>query len=113
MKKLTYILVTVTFAFACFGLWAMLNVLDSLSAQSAQALPAFTKLLVGLRIWLLLLPIPAAGYCVYALVRRRVSEESGMAFIACAMSALCLVSFPVLMGVFLPCVVLMDQTWGK
>lgn len=113
MKKLTHILVTLTFAFACFGLWAILNVLDSLSAQGAQALPAFTVLLVGLRIWLLALPIPVVAYCIYALVRRRVSEQSGTAFVACAMSALCLVFFPVLLGVFLPCVKLMDQTWGK
>ena len=113
MKKLSHILVTLTFAFSCVGLWSMLNVLNSVSAQSSQALPAFSALLVGLRGWLLLLPIPVAVYCVYALFRRQALEQNGTTFLACSMSVLCLVFFPVLLAVFLPCVVLMEQTWIK
>lgn len=113
MKKLTHVLVTLTFAFSCLGLWAMLNLLGSVSRQSTQALPAFTALLVGLRAWLLLLPIPVAVYCVYALFRRQALEENATTFLACTMSALCLAFFPVLLAVFLPCVVLMERTWIK
>ncbi|MHC1764254.1 MAG: hypothetical protein AB9869_08105 [Verrucomicrobiia bacterium] len=113
MNKLTHILVTVTFVFACFGLWAVLNVLGTLSAQSAQALPGFTKFVFGLRLWLLLLPIPVAAYGIYAVVRRHVAQQSGTMFVACAMSGLCLVFFPVLLALFLPCAVLMDQVLGR
>lgn len=113
MNKLTHILVTVTFLFASFGLWAVLNVLGMLSAQSSQALPAFTKLVVGLRVWLLLLPIPVAAYGVYAVVRDHVAPPRGTTFVACAMTALCLVFFPVLLAIFLPCVALMDDVWSK
>ncbi len=113
MHKLTHVLVTLTFLFACFGLWAVLQVLGTLSTSSAQALPAFTKLAVALRGWLLLLPIPVAAYGISAVLRRQVAPQSGTAFAACAMSALCLVFFPVLLALFLPCVVLMDQVLGK
>ncbi len=113
MKKTTHILVTLTFAFSCFGLWAMLNVLGSLSAHGSQALPAFTALAISLRLWLLFLPIPAAAYCIYALVRPKLVEPSGTAFLTCSMSALCLVFFPVLLAMFLPCVVLLERALIK
>lgn len=113
MKKLAYILTTLAFAFSCFGLWAMLNLLGNVSARSSQVLPAFTMLLVDWRTCLLLLPLPVAAYTVYALIRWNSGERETTTFLACSMSLLCLVSFPVLMATFLPCVVLMEQTWTK
>jgi hypothetical protein len=113
MKKLTYILTALTFAFSCLGLWAMLNLLGSLSARSSQALPAFTTLLVDWRSCLLLLPIPVAAYCGYALFWRNSGERDGTTFLACSMSLLCLVLVPVLLATFLPCVMLMDQAWSQ
>jgi hypothetical protein len=113
MKKLAYILTALTFAFSCFGLWALLNLLANVSARSSQVLPAFTKLLVDWRACLLLLPLPVAAYCVYALFSRNSGERETTTFLACSMSLLCPVLFPVLLATFLPCVVLMDQTWSK
>jgi hypothetical protein len=114
VKTLTYILTTLSFGFSCFGLWAMLNVLEGLSPQSSQALPAFTKLLMDLRLWLLLLPIPVVLYCIYAMMpRSNLRETNATAFVACAMGGLSIVFFPVLLGIFLPCAVLMDQMWSK
>lgn len=110
MKKLTHILVTLTFAFSCFGLWAMLHLLSAVLTH-AHALPAFTVFIVGMRTWLLLLPIPVVAYCAYVFLRRPAREANGTAFLACSLSTLSLVFFPVLLALFLPCVVLMEQSW--
>lgn len=113
MAKLSHILITLTFSFSCFGLWTVLNVLAHLSPQSTAALPGFTALMVNLREWLLLFPIPVIAYTIYTLVRR-VPEQCGTTtFLACTMGTLCLLFFPVLLAMFLPCVVLMEQSWLK
>ena len=109
MKKVTPILITLTFAFACLSLWAMLTALGKVSANGSQALPGFTRLCLGWSPLLLMLPIPVAGYCLYTLFRRQQTEQSGTTFLAWTMSALCLVFFPVLIAVFLPCLRLMER----
>jgi len=109
MKKITNILVTLTFAFACFSLWIMLTLLSPVAAHSLRALPPFTTFLVGMRAGLLLLPIPVAGYCLYAVLRSQPATQNGTTFLAWTMSALFLVSFPVLLAIFLPCLQLMIQ----
>ncbi len=109
MKKVTLILITLTFAFACLSLWAMLTALGKVAANSSLALPAFSALFVGLRAWLLLLPIPAVGYCLYAMFSCHPTEQSPTTFLAWTMSVLCLVFFPVLIAVFLPSLKLMEQ----
>jgi len=109
MKKLTHILITLTFAFACLSLWGMLTALGKVAANSPQALPGFTRLCMGWSPLLLILPIPVVGYCLYALFHRQQTEQSSTAFLACTMSALCLVFFPVLLAVFLPCLRLMER----
>jgi hypothetical protein len=113
MKRLTYMLVTLTFSFACFGLWAILNLLSHTSIHGTEAFPRFTALLIGLRAGLLLLPVPVVGYCIFALLRQQTRDANPITFLACSMSALCLVFFPVLLAVFLPCVVLMERAWIK
>jgi hypothetical protein len=113
MKKLAYILTTLTFAFSCFGLWALLNLLGNVSARSSHVFPAFTMLLVDWRACLLLLPLLVAAFCVYALIRWKSGERETTTFLACSMSLLCLVAIPVLLATFLPCVVLLEQTWTK
>jgi hypothetical protein len=107
MKKLTHVLITLTFAFACFSLWAMLTVLVSANLQ--MQLPGFTRLCLGYKSLLLLLPVPVVLYCLYAVLGRHPTEQSNTTFLACTMSALCLVFFPVLMAVFLPCLKFMER----
>ena len=87
----------------------MLTSLGNISAHASVRLPAFSVLLVGLRPWFLLMPIPVAGYCLYALFRRSQTEQGSAAFLACTMGALCLMFFPVLMALFLPCFALLQQ----
>jgi cytochrome bd-type quinol oxidase subunit 2 len=103
MKKLTHILITLTFAFACLSLWAMLTTVGQASANGSEILPGFTRFCLGWSSLLLMLPVPVVGYCLYALFRRQQTEQSSTTFLAWTMSALCLVFFPVLMAVFLPC----------
>lgn len=109
MKKVTLVLITLTFAYACVSLWAMLTALGNVAAHSAMALPAFSRFLIGLRTGLLLLPIPVAGFCLYALLRRPHTESTPTTFLACTMSLLCLVCFPVLIALFLPSLKLIEQ----
>ncbi len=109
MKRVTHVLITLTFAFACLSLWAMLTTLGKVTANSSQALPGFTRLCMGLSPVLLMLPIPVVGYCLYAVFRRQQTEQSATTFLAWTMSALCLVFFPVFLAVFLPCLRLMER----
>ncbi len=113
MKLLTYVLVSATCAFASFGLWGMLNLLDHTSVQTGKALPAFTSLVVSLRGWLLVAPLPVVAYAVYQLSRRSAKDASLPAFLACSMSIICLIGVPAMFALFLPCVLLMEQTWTK
>ncbi|MSU61666.1 MAG: hypothetical protein EXS31_04580 [Pedosphaera sp.] len=108
MNKLTHILVTLAFSFACFSLWAMLTAVANLSPHWAQTPPAFTRFCLSLRPCILALPLPVAACCVFALVRKQSTPEAVTAFIACTMTALCLVFFPALMAVLLPCLQLLE-----
>ncbi|MBN9691511.1 MAG: hypothetical protein J0M24_14830 [Verrucomicrobia bacterium] len=104
MKKLSYLLISLTFTFACVSLWAMLTAVAKLSPHWSQTLPAFTRLCLDLSPWLLALPIPVVAFCVFALVRRneRQGQEWGLTFLAGSMTTLCLIFFPVLLAVLLP-----------
>ncbi len=108
MKKITHILVALTFTFACLSLWAMLAAVGNLSPHWSQTPPAFTRLCLSLSPFLLVLPVPVVAYCVFALVRKSTEVEAGTAFIAWTMTALCLVFFPVLLAVLLPCFQLLE-----
>jgi len=88
----------------------MLHLLSTVPTHG-HALPAFTVFVVSLRTGLLLLPIPVVAYCAYALFRSPAAEHAGTAFLACSLSVLSLVFFPVLLALYLPCVVLMEQSW--
>lgn len=108
MKTITNIVVTLTFTFGCLTLWAMLRSLDHLS-PSASPLPALTSLFVHERSTLLILPFLVAAGCLYAGLRRPQADQFNSTFVAWTLSGLLLVSFPVLMAVFLPCLVMLDR----
>ena len=108
MKKITHILITLTFSFACLSLWAMLTAVAKLSPHWTLTLPGFTRLCLGLTPFLVALPVPVVAYCVFALTRKHSTPETGTNFIAWTMAALCLVFFPVLMAVLLPCFKLLE-----
>jgi hypothetical protein len=109
MKQVTNILITLMFTFACFSLWAMLTAVANLSPHWSQTPPAFTRLCLSLRPFLLALPIPVVAYCVWALIRKRSTAETGAAFMACTLTSLSLVFFPVLLAVLLPFFQLLER----
>ena len=108
MKKVMPILVTLTFTFACLSLWAMLTAVANLSPNWSQTPPAFTRLCLSLSPILLILPIPVVAYGAFAVFRKQSGPEATMGFVAWTMTTLCLVFFPVLMAVFLPCFQLLE-----
>lgn len=109
MKKLTHVLITLAFTFACLSLWAMLTAVANLSPHWTQPPPAFTRFCVSLSPVLLALPVPVVAYCVWSLFRRSSPSEAGSAFAAGTMTALCLVFFPVLLAVLLPCFQMLER----
>jgi hypothetical protein len=109
MKKLTYALITLTFTFACLSLWSMLTVLINVAAHGSMLLPGFTRFCLAGRPLLLMLPVPVVVYCLYVIFRRPPNGQSSATFLAWTMSTLCLVFFPVLIAVFLPCLKLMER----
>lgn len=109
MKKTIPILVTLTFTFACFSLWTMLTAVANLSPGWSQTPPAFTRLCLSWSPFLLALPVPVVAYCIFALVRKQSTSEAGTTFLAWTMTALCLVFFPVLLAVLLPCFQMLER----
>ena len=72
MKKVTAARVLVVFGFNCWFAWAMLTLLLDVR-NAGRALPYFTNLCIGVRPFLAVLPIVAAGYGLWLwchLVRR-------------------------------------------
>jgi len=103
MKTATHILVALAFTIACVSLWALLTAVANLSPHWSQAPPAFTKLCMDLRPVLLALPVAIAAFCVFVGIRKKRSREAETTFIASTMTAMCLVFFPVLLAILLPC----------
>ena len=87
----------------------MLTAVANLSPHWSQTPPAFTRLCLSLSPLLLALPVPVVAYGVFALIRKESTPEAGTAFVASTMTALCLVFFPVLMAVLLPCFQLLER----
>lgn len=100
--KITHISVALVTTFTCLGLWALLAGIANGYANSSLYLPRFTALIMGLRTWLLWLPIPAILYCGFALFRQERVERSGVAFLALTMVPMCFVFFTVLMALSIP-----------
>lgn len=86
----------------------MLTAVANLSPHWSQTPPTFTRLCLSLSPFLLALPVPVVAYCVFALIRKNGTAEAGTLFVAWTMTTLCLVFFPVLMAVLLPCFQLLE-----
>ena len=102
MKKLPYLLISLTFTFACVSLWAMLTAVAKLSPNWSQSLPAFTRLCLDLSPWLLVLPILEVAVCIFVGAPKEDRREYGPTFVAGSMTILVLIFFPVLLAVLLP-----------
>jgi hypothetical protein len=100
MNKIAHTLTLAVFAIACWFLWAILTLAPH-TAQGRQ-LPEFTRLCVGLRPLMTVLPILAAAYCLWVWFRKTDRLPSWVVFFAMTMSVLVLVTLPVLIAAYLP-----------
>ncbi len=101
-NKITHISTALTFLLACFGLWALLQSINFAGSHAASRLPSFTAMVVGLRVGLLFLPVPAIAWCLFAICRREHADKSGLAFLSTSMCVLCFLSFTVLLAAYIP-----------
>jgi hypothetical protein len=111
MNKFAHGLILAVFGTGCWFLWAMLTLVERAAGHLFQnsSLPAFTRLCLGLRplTWIILLA--AVAYCVFVWVRKSDGRKTWMGFFATAMSALMLLSYPVIIAIVLPLISLLQQ----
>jgi hypothetical protein len=102
MNKFIHALILATFAFACWFLSGILKL--SMIAGGSVPPPAFTRLCIGLRPVLVVLPCLAVIYCLYVWFRKSNGKNSWVNFFAVTMSVLVLVTLPSLTAAYLPLV---------
>lgn len=104
MNRAIHGLITATFAFGCWCLWALLT-LDLRFVEGVFAgaqLPPFTRLCLGLRPLLVVLPILAAAYCALVCFRRKSADHTWTGFFAAAITVLLLATLLVIIALWLP-----------
>ncbi len=69
---------------------------------AGRSLPAFTNLCIELRPLTVILPVVAAGYCVYVWMRKTGGSRSWVNFFAATMCTLVLVVLPTFVASYLP-----------
>jgi len=100
MKKLPHILVLAVFAIGCWFLWCLLHLAGV--TGHGQALPPFTMFCIRLMPVLIVLPILAAAYCLWVLLRKAEPLPSWLTFFATTMSVLVLVTLLTSIAAYLP-----------
>ncbi len=104
MNKLIHALVLAFFGIGCWFLWGLLTVTGNAWASMGQQLPAFTRLCLGLRPLMAVLPLLALGYCLFVWLRRADTRTPWVGFFATTMASLVLVMLPILIAAYLPLV---------
>lgn len=91
---------------ACWFVWAVLQLPAMVRMPGVELqLPAFTRLCIALGTWLVVgLAILAAAYCLWVWFRKAECQSSWVAFLATVTGALLLVTFPVIIAIYLPLV---------
>jgi len=100
MNKLAHALILAVFGIACHFIWAILTLASR--TGHGEGLPGFTTDCIGLRPVLIVLPVMAAAYCLWIWFRKTERLPSWIGFFAATMSALVLVTLPVLIAAYLP-----------
>jgi len=91
------------FSVGCWILWALLQVPWMLIRMLSDAppLPAFTRLLMGCSPFLVVPPLLALVYCLYALNKKSDVRPSWRRFLAATVGAILLLAFPIIVAVLL------------
>lgn len=84
MQKTSPLLITLTFALGCLGLWSLLGVLlDTCQHKMGSGdVPGLTGVCLELRSWLLVLPVPWLAFSLFLLFRGRMTTEAVLAYAA-------------------------------
>jgi hypothetical protein len=93
MTKLTNVLVLGVFATSCLLARTMLTLILEVR-NAGRELPLFTNLCISLRPVLIILPIAAAGYCLWLWLRNGENVSRWMGFVMATMTLLILFVLP-------------------
>lgn len=117
MNKLNKVAHGVVLAFlgvACWFLWAVLQLPAMVRLHGVELhLPAFTRLCIALGTWVVVgLAVLATAYCLRVWFRKA-EPQSWVAFLATATGALLLVTFPIIIAIYLPLVDALQHVGAK
>lgn len=113
MNKIIHGVVLALFGAACWFVSLILR-LPPMAAPGGHALPAFTRLCMGLGPYLLLgLAILATAYCLRVWMRKTDTGNSWVAFLATTVAALGFVMLPTIVAIYLPVVDALDHLAHK
>ena len=101
MNKFIHAIILALFGISCWFVWAILTLSMHIGGDG-HVLPGFTRLCLGLRPVLSVLPVLAAAYCVYVWARKNDGRLPWIGFFAAATGALVLVMLPAFIAVYLP-----------
>lgn len=96
-----HLLILAFFSVSCWFLWAMLKVAVK-AGIGGRPLPVFTAFMASNPSLLLIPPVVAAAYCLWALLRRDHSRANWVGFFACTAAVLLLLMFPTVIALVLP-----------
>jgi hypothetical protein len=97
--------ILVLFSVGCWFLWGVMQVPRMLAGSSERLIrliPKFTQLLMDCSPFLVVPPLLALVYCLYALSRKSNVKTSWMGFFAATVGAILLLAFPIILAVLLP-----------
>jgi hypothetical protein len=113
MNKVLHAVVLALFGGACWFLSLMLKLPVMVGQAQGHALPAFTRLCMGVGPFALGgFAILAVAYCLYVWTRKAQGPATWIGFLATTMSALVLVVLPTVVALYLPLVDFVNRSTG-
>ena len=102
MNKIAHGMILIFFALACWFVWGLLR-LSAGVPLAGQALPAYTRLCIGLAPGILRGLVVLAGlYCIWVWVRKADRPAPWVAFLATTTSVLTFTTVLVVLAAYLP-----------
>jgi hypothetical protein len=108
MQKTTNTLLTIAFTIGCFGLWLVITMMGwivhqhQVEHQIDPQLPAFSRLLFGMRLMFIIIPIPCILYSGFVTVRKRPSSEANLLYLGILAALFCFFALGVAVATLLP-----------
>ncbi|HSH94793.1 MAG TPA: hypothetical protein VK968_11655 [Roseimicrobium sp.] len=110
INKILHGLIAALFAFACLGLWGILNLTKIGFTPALTTLPRFTQWCIEMRPILVVMPAIIGAYCIFVWCRKNVPQDAWLKFFAGSMMTLLLLAIPTMFAVCIPMVVFVDKT---